>query len=287
MIIVTGANGQLGRGITERLLERVPAARLGVSVRDPDQASALAERGVRVRRGSFEDAASLRHAFEGASQVLIVSVNSTGEAAVRQHEAAIEAARAAGVHRILYTSHMGSSPASAFAPMPDHAATEALLQRSGVAFTSLRNGFYAASALMLLGSALKTGKLVAPEDGPVSWTEHGDLAEAAAIALADEGRLDGLTPPLTASRAIDLAEIAEIASDLLGRSITRVTVSDHAYRAEMVSHGVPEQHADLLVGMFAASRQREFAAVDPTLERLLGRAPMSMRQYLAAHLSPR
>ncbi|WP_437907984.1 NAD(P)H-binding protein [Sorangium sp. So ce327] len=286
MIIVTGANGQLGRAIMERLLQRVPAARLGVSVRDPEQASALAERGVRVRRGAFDDAASLRHAFEGASHVLIVSINSTGEAAVRQHEAALEAARAAGARRVLYTSHMGSNPASRFEPMRDHAATEASLQRSGGAFTSLRNGFYAASALMLLERALKTGELVAPEDGPVSWTEHGDLADAAAIALTDEARLDGLTPPLTAAAALDLEGVAAIASELIGRSITRVTVSDRAFREDMVSHGVPEHRADLLLGMFAASREREFAAVDPTLERLLGRAPMSMRRYLTARLSP-
>ncbi|APR85135.1 Oxidoreductase [Minicystis rosea] len=285
MIIITGANGQLGRDITERLLARVPAAELGVSVRNPEQAGAFAERGVRVRRGTFEDAASLRHAFEGASQVLIVSIDSTGEAAVRQHEAAIDAARAAGARRVFYTSHMGSNPASAFEPMRDHAATEAFLQKAGVSFTSLRNGFYAASALMLLGRALETGKLVAPEDGPVSWTEHGDLAEAAAIALTDEGRLEGVTPPLTASLALDLADIAAIASELTGRAITRVTISDEAFKADMVSHGVPEQRAEMLLGMFAASRRREFAAVDSTLEHLLGRAPMSMHRYLAARLS--
>lgn len=284
MIIVTGANGQLGRAVVERLLQRVPAARLGASVRDPEQAGALAERGVRVRRATFEDAASLRHAFEGASQVLIVSIDSTGEAAVRRHEAAIEAARAAGARRVLYTSHMGSSPASLFEPMRDHAATEAFLERSGVPFTSLRNGFYAASAFMFLERALETGKLVAPEDGPVSWTEHGDLADAAAIALTEEGRLDGPTPPLTASEALDLADVAAMASEIAGRSITRVTVGDRAFREDMVSHGVPEHRADLLLGMFEASRRGEFAAVDSTLERLLGRAPVSMRGYLASRL---
>lgn len=285
MIIVTGGSGHLGRAIIERLLQRAPAAQLGVSVRDPEKASALAERGVRVRRGAFDDAASLRHAFEGASQVLIISIDSVGEAALQQHRSAIEAARAAGARRVLYTSHMGSSAASLFEPTRDHAATEALLQASGLPFTSLRNGFYAASALMLLEGALKTGELVAPEDGPVSWTAHDDLADAAAIALADEGRLDGLTPPLTASAALDLAGVAAIASELLGRSIARVTVSDQAFKADMISFGVPEQRAELLLGMFAASRRGEFAAVDPALERLLGRAPMSMHQYLAQRLS--
>ncbi len=182
MIIVTGANGQLGRAVAERLLERVPAERIGVSVRDLEKARDLEGRGVRVRRGDFDDAASLAHAFEGASRVLIVSVNSHGETAVRQHRAAIEVAKAAGARRILYTSHMGANPASSFAPMVDHAATEAALQDAGVPFTALRNGFYADSAAYLLGAALQTGELAVPEDGPVAWTTPADLAEAAAIA---------------------------------------------------------------------------------------------------------
>jgi NAD(P)H dehydrogenase (quinone) len=284
MIIVTGASGQLGRGIVDQLLERVPADQVGVSVRSQQQAQRLSERGVRVRRGDFDDAASLGHAFEGADQILIVSVDGTGEAALRRHRTAIEAARAAGAKRILYTSHMGSNPASPFAPMPDHAATEAVLQASGVAFTSLRNGFYAANGLLLMGQALQTGQLIAPEDGPVSWTAHADLAEAAAIALADEGRLDGLTPPLTGPEAFDLAGIAAIASQLSGRPITRVTVTDEQYRAGLVAHGVPGPQADMLTGLFAASRQGEFAAVDPTLEHLLARRPLSMRDVLAASL---
>lgn len=284
MIIVTGANGQLGRGIAERLLERVPAGQIGVSVRDPEKARWLRERGVRVRPGDFDDAASLRHAFEGASQVLIVSADATGEAALRQHRTAVQAAREAGAKRVLYTSHMGSSAASPFAPMPDHAATEAALQGSGMAFTSLRNGFYATNGIMLMGDALQTGRLIAPQDGPVSWTAHADLAEAAAIALTDEGRLDGLTPPLTASEALDLAGIAAIASELTGRPITRVTVTDEEWRAGLVSHGVPERQADMFLGLFLASRQGEFAPVDPTLERLLGRPPTSLRDVLAASL---
>lgn len=285
MIIVTGASGQLGRGIVEQLLERMPAAQLGVSVRQPEQALALRERGVRVRQGDFADAASLRHAFEGASQVLIISAATTGEVAVQQHRAAIEAARAAGARRILYTSHMGASPASAFAPMVDHAATEALLQTSGVAFTSLRNGFYAASAIMLMGQALETGKLVAPKDGPVSWAAHADLAQAAALALTEEGRLTNLTPPLTGAEALDLSDIAAMASALTGRPITRITVTDDEFRAGLLSHGLPEARADMLVGLFVASRRGEFAAVNSTLERLLGRPPISMREVLARHIS--
>jgi len=285
MIIVTGANGQLGRAVVERLLERVPAARIGVSVRDPEKARDLDGRGVRVRRGDFDDAASLAHACEGASQVLIVSVDSHGETAVRQHRAAIDAAKAAGARRILYTSHMGANPASSFAPMVDHAATEAALRNSGVPFTALRNGFYAATAAYLLGAALQTGELAVPEDGPVAWTTPADLAEAAAVALAEES-FDGVSPDLTASAAVDMAGVAAIATELAGRPIRRVVVSDAEYRAGLVAHGVPAPAADMFLGLFAASRQGDFAHVDPTLARLLGRPPMPVRDVLKAAIAP-
>ena len=90
-----------------------------------------------------------------------------------------------------------SSGARAGGSAPDHAATEALLRGSGLALTALRNGFYTSSGRMLLGRAFETGEVAAPLDGPVSWTAHDDLADAAAFVLADEGRLAGVTPPLT------------------------------------------------------------------------------------------
>ncbi|CAI6062917.1 SDR family oxidoreductase [Cohnella sp. JJ-181] len=283
MIIVTGATGQLGSMTVERLLARIPAEQLGVSVRDPQKAQNLQAKGVRVRKGDFNDAGSLAYAFEGATQVLIVSSDRFGEASVQLHRTAIDAAKKAGASRILYTSHMGSSPSSHFAPMIDHAATEEALQASGVAYTSLRNGFYTASALMLLGNALSTGELAAPEDGPVSWTAHPDLAEAAAIALTEQ-RLDGLSPGLTATEAIDLAGIAAIASELTGRPIRRVVVSDDAYRDTLVSHGVPGAQAHMLLGIFRASREGEFAGIDPTLSQLLRRSPLSVRDVLKASI---
>ncbi|SPT50055.1 NAD(P)H-binding protein [Actinomadura madurae] len=283
MIVVTGANGRLGREVVERLAERVPAERIGVSVRDPEKARVLQEKGIRVRRGDFAEPESLVEAFEGASQVLVVSVDAIGEAAVGAHRGAIEAAEKAGVGRVLYTSHMGVNPDSPFPPMLDHAATEAVLRESGPTFTALRNGFYASTTGMLLAAAMETGELAVPEDGPVSWTAHADLAEAAAIILA-EVPFDGPTPPLTGGEAIDMAGVAAVASEVTGRTIRRVVVPDEEYRAGLVGHGVPEAAADMLVGMFAASRKGEFAGVDPALADLLGRPPMPLRDVLKAVL---
>src|SRR5690349_13239406 len=114
MIIITGSTGRLGRMTVERLLGRVPAEEIGVSVRNPEKAGDLRERGVRVRRGDFADPESLARAFEGASQVLIVSADTTGEAALRLHRTAIDAAVKAGAGRIVYTGHVGTRPSSLF-----------------------------------------------------------------------------------------------------------------------------------------------------------------------------
>ncbi|NAZ83515.1 NmrA family NAD(P)-binding protein [Kineococcus sp. R8] len=282
MIVVTGATGQLGSQIVDRLLARVPAETVGVSVRDPAAATALAQRGVRVRAGDFTDPASLRHAFEGAEQVLVVSASLRGDGAVAANLAAVDAARAAGAGRILYTSHQAASRESLFAPQPVHAAVQEHLASLGVAFTALRNGFYASTLAFSAGDALRTGRLVAPADGPVSWTAHADLAEAAALALTTDSLLDGVTAPLTAAEALDLEAVAALLGEVAGREVTRVVVDDEEWAAAAVEAGMPTAAAEFTLGLYRASRAGEFAVTDPTLEGLLGRRPTSVRPVLEA-----
>jgi NAD(P)H dehydrogenase (quinone) len=286
MLVVTGASGQLGRAVLEELRRRVPANQLVASVRDPQKATALAEQGVHVRQGDFAEPASLETAFAGATQVLVVSPNQLGEAGQQLTRTAIEAARAAGARRVLYTSHMGARAGSFFAPAVNHAAAEAFLAEAGLPFTSLRHGYYAESALFHIGNGFETGEIRAPEDGPVSWTTRADLAAADALVLAEEGRLDGITPALTAPEMFTLADLAAIASELLGREVKRVTVTDEEWRATKVAQGVPAPMADMLLGSYQASRRGDFATIDPTLERLLGRRPHTMRDVLAGLLKP-
>ncbi|MCP2287703.1 hypothetical protein APR08_000606 [Nocardia amikacinitolerans] len=144
----------------------------------------------------------------------------------------------------------------------------------------MRNGFYAASAVRFLGDALQSGRVELPEDGPVTWTTHADLAEAAAVILADEGCFDGPTPPLTASEALTFADIAGVATEVAGRAITRVTMSDGRFPERLMDRGVPAEAAAQLLGVFAASRAGEFAAVDPTLAELIGRRPSGVDAVL-------
>jgi uncharacterized protein YbjT (DUF2867 family) len=280
MIIVTGATGALNSATVEHLLKLVPADQIGVSVRDTSKARHLAQRGVRVRRGSYEDPAALLDSFEGADQVLLVSSNDPAADGAALLRVGIEAAVAAGTRRILYTSHQHTGLGTAFAPARDHAATEALLAGCGVPWTSLRNGFYAHSLDWLLGPWRETGVIAAPADGPVSWTDRADEAEAAAVILAGERRFDGPVT-LTATATPAFEEIASIASELTGRDIRRVVVGDEEWVAGQVAHGTPEPMARLLLGFFQAAREGHFGGSDPLLADLLGREPRTVRDLLA------
>lgn len=287
MIVVTGATGQLGSLILRRLIERTPSEGIAASARDTGKAAALEALGVRVRQGDFADPSGLAHAFEGATQVLIVSSNAaaSGGDPLAQHRCAIDAARRAGARRIVYTSQVSASPVSAFPPGRDHAATEAMLAESGLAWTALRNGFYAHSGLAAMGDFERSGRIEAPEDGKTAWTTHRDLAEAAAEILLDEGRFDGPTPPLTGGEALDLADLATLASAVLGRPITRRCISDEELRGRLSARGVPPSVLEIAAGNYRASRAGEFATVDPTLETLLGRRPETMRDVIARRVS--
>ena len=285
MIVVTGATGNLGSRIVRELLERMPATEVGVSVRDTAKAAELASLGVRVRRGDFTDPGSLAHAFESATQVLVVSSNASGDSAVAQHRTAIDAAVEAGAERVVYTSHQASAAESLFAPMSDHAATTDHLTTLGRPFTALRNGFSASTVPFLIGPALKSGMIVAPADGPVSWTTHADLAAADAAILAEPGRFEGETPALTAPETHDLEDIARILSELSGREIRRVVAPDDEWLRGLTKYGVPPEQAQVLLGMFLATRRGEFAVTDPTLEELIGRPAQSIRSVLEGLLA--
>lgn len=212
--------------------------------------------------------------------MLLVSSNDPGADGVALHRVGIETAVAAGARRILYTSHQHTGLDSPFIPARHHAATEALLAGSGVAWTSLRNGFYAHSLDWRLGPWRETGVIATPADGPVSWTERADEAEAAAVILAGERHFDGPVT-LTASAAVTFDDIAGVASELTGRDIRRVVLDDEKWVAEQAAHGTPESMARFLLGFFQAAREGCFAGVDPLLGDLLGRQPRTVRDLLA------
>ncbi|QHC58861.1 NAD(P)H-binding protein [Rathayibacter sp. VKM Ac-2760] len=281
MILITGATGALNGATVDHLLDSLPAAELAVVARDTAKAARFAERGVAVRYGDYADRSSLPAAFAGADQLLLVSSSDPEADAVALHRSAVEAAVEAGVGRILYTSHQGASPDTPFGPGRDHAATERMLAESGVAWTSLRNGFYAHSLAWFLGDWRSTGVISVPADGPVSWTAREDAAEAAARILLTDGAVDGPVT-LTAAEAPTFAEVAALAAEIGGRPVELRVLGEEEWLAEQIAGGRPEQQARFLLGMYEAAAGGFFAGTSATLGELLGREPRSIRDLLAA-----
>ncbi|WP_406145739.1 NAD(P)H-binding protein [Streptomyces sp. NBC_01012] len=280
MIVVTGATGGLGGTIVEHLLKRVPADRIGVSVRDTAKAQHFADRGVRVRQGAYEDPATLRGSFAGAERVLLVSGNDPEADMVSLHRNAVEAAVAVGARRVLYTSQQGAVPGNPYRPSDIHIATEAILADSGVAWTALRNGAYGPLD-QVLGPWQRTGVIARPQDGPVPYTDRADVAEATAVVLAGDRSFDGHVD-LTAPNAVTFGAVAEIASDLIGRPVERIVLDDEQWVADQVAAGAPEQMARLMLTWYQAARAGYFTEASPLLAELLGREPRTIAERLAA-----
>jgi NAD(P)H dehydrogenase (quinone) len=281
MIVITGATGALNGATVDHLLSLVPASEIAVAVRDRSKAQRFADLGIEVRHGDYAEPDSLPSAFANADQLLLVSSSDPGADAVSLHGVAIDAAVAAGVGRILYTSHQGAALDSPFRPGRDHAATEQLLAASGIAWTSLRNGFYAHSLNWLLGPWRETGTISVPADGPVSWTAREDAAVAAAMILASNGAYDGPTT-ITAGAAPTFEEIAELASKVTEKTVTFEVLDEDEWLAAQIAGGAKDFMARFSLGMYQAASQGFFAGTDPLLAELLGHEPHTVSDVLSA-----
>ncbi|WIJ45532.1 NAD(P)H-binding protein [Curtobacterium citreum] len=284
MIIVTGATGALNGSTVEHLLESVPASELVVVARDVAKAAHFEDRGVAVRRGDYAEPSSLPAAFAGADQLLLVSSSDPTADAVALHRNAVEAAVAARVGRVLYTSHQGAASDTPFSPGRDHAATERMLADSGLRWTSLRNGFYAHSLEWFLGDWRRTGVISIPADGPVSWSARADAAEAAARIMLSDGAYEGPVT-LTAPAAPTFADVAAIAADVAGRRVETVVLGDEEWVARQVAAGQQEFLARFMLGMYHAAAGGFFAGTDPLLGEVLDREPASVRDLITAQPS--
>ena len=282
MIVVTGAGGQLGRLIALALSERIAPDRVRLGSREPGKLADLAEKGFATAPADFDRPETLERAFAGAEAVLIVSGDAPNELRIRQHRAAIDAAKRVGAGRVLYTSFTNPGPASLFPFAAIHADSEAHLKASGVPFTILRNNLYAENLAGALANAKSTGTLALPgARGKVAFIRRADLAAATAGALIGSdhaGRIYELTGP----EALDLHEIAEVASAAWGRPVSAAEMPPETFAGILRGYGLPPFVVEAIVALREAVRAGEYAAVSPDASRLAGRPVMSIRDYVAA-----
>lgn len=284
-ILVTGGSGQLARRVIELLLEQ-GAGPLITTTRSPERLSALAERGVTVRQADFtQPAEDLAGVFRGARKMLLVSTNTLEGPGKRfeQHERAIRAAVEAGIEHIVYTSLTFPYPASPVTVARDHYLTENLLREIHVEYTFLRNNIYAESLLFSLPGAVRSGKLkAAAGDGRAAYVTREDCARAAAGAL-----LRGETRcsyEISGPEALSFADLAEIASRLSGRPVVYEPVEADAWREELRAGGMDPRLAELWVSFDRVIGEGCMDLVTGDVERLSGRAPQRVEEFLEQHV---
>ncbi len=283
MIAITGASGQLGRQVIQKLLTTHPAHEIVAIVRRPDSVADLAAAGVQVRVADYNDQPALSRALAGVKKVLLISSSEIGQR-VAQHQNVIEAARSSGVSQIVYTSllHADSSPLGL---ADEHRQTEKLLADSGLEVVLLRNGWYTENYLASVPAAIEHGILAGcAGDGLISSAPRADYAAAAAEVLRRDGQA-GKVWELAGDNGWTLTQLAQEITRLSGKAVRYQDMSLEGFESALVSAGLPQPIAAMLADSDRGASQGGLFDDNHQLSQLLGRPTeplaVSLRQHLA------
>lgn len=279
-IAVTGATGQLGRLVIEQLKSRVGAGALLAVVRDPAKAAGL---GVTARAADYGRPETLAPALAGVETLLLISSSEVGQR-VAQHRNVIDAARAAGVGRIVYTSllHADVSPLSLAA---EHLETEAMVKASGLAFTVLRNGWYTENYTGSLAAAVAHGALIGSAgEGRISSAARVDFAEAAAVVLTTPGH-EGRVYELAGDDAYTLADLAAEVSRQAGKAVAYNNLPPADYAGALAGFGLPAALAQAIASWDVDASNGALFDDGRVLSRLIGRPTTPLSKVVAAALA--
>lgn len=277
-IAVTGATGQLGRLVLEELLASQEPAALVAVVRDGGKAEELRARGVQVRVADYSDPAALETALAGVDKLLLVSGSEVGSR-VAQHANVVNAAKAAGVGFIAYTSVLAADT-TALILAPEHKATEELIRASGLDYTILRNGWYTENYVQAVATARQTGAVVAAAgDGRVASAARADYAAAAAAVLSSAGH-EGRVYELSGDYAWDFKELATAITAIAGREVVYQPVSAPELVEVLTTAGLDQGTAGFLAALDTDTQAGLLATVTGELSGLIGRPTTPLLQAL-------
>jgi len=280
---VTGSTGAYGTLAVRHLLNlKVPASSIVALARDEAKAAGLKALGVQVRKADYNDPASLNAALKGVDRLLLVSASDPGKR-LPQHQAVIDAAKAAGVKLVVYTS-ISRADTSTNPLAPDHKATEAYLRQSGLPFVLLRHNWYTENYLDDVKNARASGGIFAAAGkGKVASATRSDFAEAGARVLVGEGH-SGKVYELTGASAWDYEELAKTAGELLGKPVSYHSQTPADRKKALLGFGLPEGVADFVTALDGSIAAGTLEAVSGDLAHLLGRAPQSLKEGLRTAL---
>ncbi|HEU4667400.1 MAG TPA: SDR family oxidoreductase [Arthrobacter sp.] len=272
-LAVTGSTGGLGGMVARQLAAAGSAQRL--LVRDAARAPQLD--GATPAVCSYEDSATTRQALDGVKVLFMVSAAET-EDRVQQHRGFVDAAAAAGVEHVVYTSFYGAAPDATFTLARDHYATEEHIRASGLEFTFLRNNFYLDFLPLLAG---EDGVIRGPSgSGVFSGVAREDIARCAVAVLRDPAIHKGTTYNLTGPEELTLAQAAGILTQGTGRSISYQPETVEEAYASRASYGAPPWQVDAWVSTYTAMAAGEMAGISPDVHGLTGRDPISLAEFL-------
>lgn len=282
MILVTGATGHLGTIVVEYLLKQTNADNIITLARSEEKAKALKDKGVKVRIGDFDDAASLDRAMQGIEKVLLISTADPNR--LQQHKNVVDAAKKAGVRHIAYTgvSMKDFSKSAIIGLMESHFQTEDYIRNSGLTFTFLRNTLYTDVIPLYVGQQVfETGIYYPAGTGTVPFALRKEMGEATANVLLQEGH-ENKTYHITGNELYSFADIASELSALSGKTVTYTDANTTEYADQLKQHGVADFLVFLLGGFGTDIKNKQFEIVSNDLESLLGRKPASLKEGLKA-----
>jgi NAD(P)H dehydrogenase (quinone) len=271
-IAITGASGRYGRLATDRLIAMGRARDLILITRTPAKLADREQAGCTVRYGDFDEPDTLVAALDGAAKMLLISATRVG-ARIRQHQAAIDAAAAAGVLHIVYTSFVNVEPANPAIVTIDHRETERLIRESGMAWTFLRDAHYADAMVLNAGPLfIATGVwLTSTNAGREAMVWREDCVDCA------------------------VAEVAAMLTEVVGRPIKLVETDDAGMYAHFDALGIPRApvddqsvaglpwNSDDMVSFERSIREGYLDVCTGDVEQLTGRRARSVREMIVAH----
>ncbi len=295
-IVITGASGQYGRTVTDKLLKMGRAADLILITRTPEKLAARAAAGCTVRYGDFDRPETLEAAVRGAATMLLISGTRVG-ARVEQHRAAIYAAVAAGIERIVYTSFVNVEPANPAIVTLDHRQTEELIRKSGMAWTMLRDAHYADSMILNAGPGfIASGKwLTSTRGGREAMVWREDCVDCAVAVLTQAGH-ENRAYPITGPNRETFGEVAKMLAEAVGKPIELIETDDAGMYAHFDALGIPRKpvddqsvagipwNSDDMVSFERAIREGFLDVCTDVVQRLTGHPARSVKQLIDANV---